>query len=152
MAYSWSTLLDEILDVVSDTWTDVVPVNGGAGLYELNEIMRISWEEPEEFRYAVWEIGSMELGEWGLVNVVYEPVITIYYLATLSTGLASVRTKLEALKSALYARTYTGATLLDVESIDWSVGLGSNAVFLQKNVDFISGSLSARFAAGETAV
>jgi len=152
MAYDWSALIDEITTVIGATWPEVIPNNGGSGIWELDEIARISWEEIETFRYAVWQTDAPEPGEWGLVNIAYEPLVTVHYLAPFPVGMATVREKLEALKSSLYGTPFSAGALLDVVRLDWTREHPANAVFLQKGVDYLAGSLTARFLVGESAL
>lgn len=145
MAYNWATFLSENRTVIGATWGDIE----SRGIFEYDEIARLPWEDLAT-PYAVMDIASMDEADWGIGNVAYEVTVAYHYITTES--MATVRTKLEQLKNALYdddAFSTSQATLLETGQ-DWSGANPLNQIFLAKGSPYRAGLLLGRFTLGET--
>lgn len=147
MAYSWAALVDDIEDIVNATWTDVTAI------LEVHQSERRSWETIT-LPFAVLVVGAADEGQWGVTNIAYECPIAVWYFSKYSeAALALVRTKLEALKSALIPAVYAASSATPLEvSIDFSTTNEANQIALTKNVPLIGGAVTIRYVCGETAV
>ena len=144
MAYPWSSFFSENRDVIKATWSGIED----NGIFEYDQVARMVWEDLET-PYAVMDIASMDAADWGIGNEAYEVTVAYHYITRESMSV--VRAKIEALKNALWAATFTTsqATLLETGQ-DWSGANPMNQIFLAKNIPFRGGILVGRFVLGET--
>lgn len=150
MAFDIAGMIDEITEVIADTWTDTAPPAGG--IWEASQIEARSFEEIGGFPYAVVEIPETQDVDFGIVNSVQMGLLSIHYVTMESATLATIWSKLEALKSAMFQATFTGMTVLNVDGLDWSALHSSNEIFLAKKVPYRAGSLTMRIIFGESAL
>lgn len=156
MAYSWSGLVTALRTAIGAAWPDVLPGAGGGGIWEVDQVGRLDFETilAGGMPFAIMEWAPIASGEWGVPNQVYETSLALSYVCRFSAaqGLTQVRTRLETLQDYL---TTTGvgtvATVLEVTGFDWSAGHPANQLFLQANLPYVAGSLTAALVAGETA-
>jgi hypothetical protein len=157
MAYSWSTFFGSIDTIIAATWPECLPANGGGGVYEYDEVYRISQNTivgDTGLPYAVYDMLQVQAADWGLNNVAFECRLEIHYIADYSVRLVGVRDKLELIKVALFAGNAlsgTGATVLDVAELDFSGLHPANAVFQNRHSQFIAGMAAFAIVLGETA-
>lgn len=152
MAFDIAGMIDEITEVVADTWTDTSPGGGGGGIWEASQIEARSFEEIGGFPYAVVEIPETVDVEFGIVNAVQLGLLSLHYVAMESATLSTIWAKIEALKSAMFQATFTGMTVLNLDGLDWSALHPSNEIFLAKKVPYRAGSLTMRIIFGESAL
>lgn len=152
MAFDVKAMLDEVMVVVASAWTDTDPDNDGGGIWEINQVARRSFEEIGGFPYAVVELPPSSDADWGLANDAQEADLTIHYVAMEEATFETLWDKLEALKSALFAATFTGMTVLHRASLDASGIHPANQIFLAKKVPYSAGSVVMRIVFGEAAL
>lgn len=138
-----------------------MPTAVPGGIYSANSVHRISWEAIDAYPYLVLHQGVAPLGDWGITNDAFEPVLDVYLIVSeteeqeqdAAAAEHLIPAGLEAIKNALRAATFTlsQATLIEFPEIDWGPLLDVNAILLGKNVPVLGGKLSARFTCGETA-
>lgn len=145
--YNFDGFLTAAAAVVRTTWGEVVT----NGIWEMDRVIRQTWEA-RALPFAVFEVPFLEPAEWGIVNEAYEFEYVVHYVAKEGpTAMTVIRTKLEALKSAMWATDFTSpeATMLET-SQEWGRFNELNAIWYEKNINALSGSLRSRFTAGTT--
>jgi hypothetical protein len=152
MAFDVAQLFDEITQVMADTWPATAPGASGGGIWEINQVARRSFEEIGGFPYGVVEIPPTEDADWGLTNASQEASLSQHYLTREDADMTEVWAALEDLKSAMFAATFTGMTVLRLQSEDWSAQHPANALFLSKKVPYVAGSIVMRVVYGESAL
>lgn len=149
MAYDLNQLVSEIKDVIADTWTDTAPGNDGGGVWEFDQVADTSFE-PIALPYGVVEFPESEPAEWGIVNDAQEMSVIFHFVTARGFDTATLRDRLEELKSALFNATFTGANVLERQSVDWSGRHPANAIFMSKKAPARAGSLVMRINFGES--
>lgn len=145
--YDFDAFLLEANGVVKATWGEVVP----NGIWEMDRVIRQSWEA-RVFPFAVFEVPNLEPSDYGVTNETYFFEYVVHYVAKEGpTAMSIIRQKLEALKSALWATTFTTsqATMLET-SQDWGRFNELNVIWYERNINALAGSLRTRFTAGTT--
>lgn len=150
MAFDIEGMIDEITTVMAATWTDTAPPAGG--IWEISQIASRSFEEIGGFPYAVLELPETEDTDFGIVNAAQEGSLSLHYIAREAATLATIWAKLESLKSAMFAASFTGMTVLYLQGEDWSALHPSNSIFHAKKVPYRAGSITMRIVFGESAV
>ncbi len=144
MPFNWDGFVDEAQAVIRLTWPEVT----SNGIFEFDEVVRSSWER-RTFPFSVFDMPAASGGaDWGLGNIVYEPVFEVHRLARESETQAQMRGKLMLLQNAMLAAEFTDARCLDVADINWSSSHPAMAVFHGKNIAFRGGSIGFLFICG----
>lgn len=150
MAFDLNQMVSDLKDVIAATWTDTAPGASGGGVWEMDQVEDTSFEFIA-FPYGVIEFPQSEDAEWGIVNDAQEMSVSFHYVTERSFDTATLRTKLEALKSALFNATgFSGVNVLHREAIDWSGRHPANAIFMAKKAPYRAGSLVMRINFGES--
>jgi hypothetical protein len=150
MAFDLNLMISEIKEVMADTWTDTAPPAGG--IWEIDQLASVSFEEVGGFPYGVVEIPPSEDADWGLSNDAQEVDASFHYVAREDADLSTLRDRLEELKSALFVATFTGMNVLRRSGTDWSARHPANQIFMAKKVPYRAGSLVMRLNFGESAL
>jgi hypothetical protein len=145
MAFNYATLHSEIAAIVEAQWPEVV----ANGIYLEDELKRKS-QGRFTFPFAAIVTRAGEEQDWGLVNTVVGVTAEIHYLRKDEAGLATLWTKLEALKNAMLAATFTSAALLSIAGPDWSGQAPEMALAYDRELPLEGGYLTCNFIAGET--
>ncbi len=152
MAFDIQAMRNAILKVMADTWTDTNPSNGGGGCWTLNQVARRSFEEIGGFPYGVMELPITQDADWGLVSDAQECDLSLHAVLMETATEEVLEDKLEALKSAMFAASFTGMTVLYRSALDTSASHPANAIFLAKKVPYTAGSVVMRIVFGESAL
>jgi len=145
--YDHSALRREVRDVVNLAWPEVTI------------ILDVLQGERRAYSgialpFAVMARGKAESADWGIANLAYERSISILYVCAWDdSDIDVVETRLELLKSALFAASYplSGATLLSEPELDVTAENPANQIVLSKNLQIMGGTLTVRYVCGETA-
>jgi hypothetical protein len=154
MAYDVHGMLEAVHATIAATWTDVLPGNGGGGLYTLPQIEKLAFEDvaAEGFPFAVLELEPAASADWGLINAAWEALLTVYFVDKEALTEELVWDRLEALKSALFQGVYSGMAVLDIASQSVHPSNPILNFFLMRSVPYVAGSITMRILYGETAL
>jgi hypothetical protein len=133
----------------------VLPPAGG--VWDINQIRRLAFDsitdpaEGGDFPLAVYDLGASSDAEWGLVNDAQESDFTFYYVTKEELTDTTIRARGQALKSALFAGSFTGMSVLRMvgENADMNPIL---EFFLMRSVPYTAGSITMRIVYGESAL
>lgn len=151
MAFDLNQMAADFKAVIAATWTDTAPGVSGGGVWEMDQVEDTSFEFIA-FPYGVVEFAPSTDVDGGLANDVQEMSVSFHYVTERSFDTATLRTKLEALKSALFAASITGVNILHREAVDWSGRHPANMIFMAKKAPYRAGSLVMRINFGESAL
>ena len=79
MAFAWSTLVDALRTAVGAAWPDVLPPNGGGGIWEVDSIERIDFER-QVLPYAVIEWAPISAADHAISNSAYDAPVMLHYV------------------------------------------------------------------------
>jgi hypothetical protein len=135
-SYNWQTFISEATTVVTATWTDILPTNGGGGIWSIDKAIRESWEK-RVLPYAVYELSDPEPAEYGIANEAYAWEFITHYIGHESVTEETLRNKFEELKSAMHLALFTlsQATVLHVRP-NWERTNEVEEIAFQKNLPF----------------
>ena len=157
MAYNVQGTLNAVAATMATAWADVLPPSGG-GIFYVNQVMRQSFEqvtieaEGGDFPVGVIWLRPGTSGEWGIVNAAMEADLSLYRVEQESLDDQSVWDKLETLKSALFAASYTGMTVIEQAQNNVDPTNDALAFFLNRDVPYTAGSITMRIVYGESAL
>ena len=154
MAYDVHAMLEEVAGTVAATWADVLPSNAGGGIHGIGQIERRAFDDVADvgFPFAVFEMEPAGPGNYGLVNADMLANLNIYRVEREALTDESMWDKLEALKSAILAESYTGMNVIEfnAESVH-----PSNPIlnfFLVRFVPYNAGMIGFQINYGESAL
>lgn len=150
MAFDLQAMRNAFLEVMADTWQDTLPANSGGGVWTINQVARRSFEEIGGFPYGVLDLPVTQDADWGLANDAQEVDLAFHYVARETATEEAIEDKLEALKTALFAASITGVTVLYRTALDTGANHPANAIFLAKKTPYMAGSVVMRIVFGET--
>lgn len=152
----WNALAEELAQIVYAAWPEV---NGDTHpIYRATQSQRNPWRADFEARdiespWIVWSADqTSKVSGWGACNVVYQPIITVWYI-TENAGQDDiaqyVQDKLSDLENILVT-TYPSAfqVMQDLMEHDISAENDANRVFLPNNQAFFGGCLRFRVCIG----
>jgi hypothetical protein len=144
MALDWNAFLLEVEGIVGTVLPEVKAPDGG-GIYEANQMERVSYERLPGLPYAVLETEDPEPSD-RLLNVEnYEKTLRIHYIThekVGSRGAAQVRARLTRLAAYLWANDPVSFDLLDFTGYMFGVDHPANEVFITKGMPMVAGALN----------
>lgn len=153
MAYDVHAMLEAVAGTMAATWADVLPPAGG-GIYTLPQIERLAFDDvaAEGFPFAVLELEPANSGDWGIVNAAFESLLTAYFIDKEALTEETVWDRLESLKSAFFAASYSGMTVLEAAGQSVHPSNPILSFFLMRSVPYVAGSITMRIVYGESAL
>lgn len=141
-----TALITDLRGIIGTTLPEVLPANGGGGIWEAEHADKVSWTE-FVLPYAVILITGAELWEGRpLTQLVYEVTPLLIYVHTTPGDSAPLRDPLRLLTDALWpAQTVASAQRLEMGAPDWSDELRPNMIFSAADHPARAGLLPVKF-------
>lgn len=157
MAFDHSVMIGEIEAIIADTWPEVLGDNDGGGIFDMEQIRRLPFEDLSTpaaggaLPFAVYDLSPSTDEDWGITNDAQGADLIVTYVAREALTNLTVRAKGQALKSALFAATFTGMSILRLagESADLNPVLDW---FLTRYAPYTAGAITMRIVYGESAL
>lgn len=148
-----NALRDELIELVGDTWADVVP----NGLYRSRELVRIDWDKKAaagEFPVCVIDLDAQPSSEWGMANRVDAITVRIYRVVHDAESADALIENLEALRTALWpdgaTEALTTGQVIEYPQVSDTMETTVNKYFLSTGKPFYAGCVVVQVVAGES--
>lgn len=140
-----STLVTDIRAAIATTWTDVK----ANGIWEAEQLDMIPWEDTT-VPFAFFILGQAQsTDEYAADSACYIVNATIGYVGETAGGSSTQRSKVEALRDALFTSGLAHGQILDVTSTEYDDNVEPNKYFAQKDYTHRAAILSAECLVGD---
>lgn len=151
MAAYLTNAIQEVQNLLASTWTDVVGDNGGKRVYEVEHVSVIPFDTLT-LPYAVLVVESQPWQDGPLARNYVQLDCQAFYIAENAGLPTAIRTKVEALRDALYPTSTLALSQVWDEPLphaEWSMRLEINRLLRAKKMAALAGRVTFRLIAGQ---